>query len=206
MTITTPADAAPYLREGEPLRTAEQAAMSMLTEKLWVLHHARDHVRGVVVLLSRAGLLVDREQDARMAAMQRSEIKRLTEVAEGWQGKYQAEIDRHLPPPPNPTIVPDGCSMPKAAAELLACAEEHGWVSLTTWFVRDGAPAVTVQLAHKAADGRAWNFSHLMWGAPSVGESMSLSSRGLQSTPEHQGWHDAPSLKRIRELIAANPA
>jgi hypothetical protein len=206
VTVTTPADAAPYLHEDEPLRSAEQAAMAMLTEKLWVLHHARDHVRGVVVLLSRAGLLVDREYTARMDAIQRSEIQRLTKVAEDWQARYQAEIDRHLPPPPNPTVVPDGCSMPKAAAELLACAEEHGWVSLTTWFVRDGAPTVTVQLAHKTADGRAWKFSHLMWGAPSIGASMSLSGRGLQSTPEHQAWHDASSLKRIRELIAANPA
>jgi hypothetical protein len=126
-------------------------------------------------------------------AYQRSEIERLT--------AHVKVLDR-LVNPPDRSVPPDGWQLPKAAADLLACAQEHGWRTLTSWGERPGGdPMVGIQLAH---DG--WSFTNLTWVVSGSGRSMSRLGSGLQKTPAHTGWADAPPLAKIRAVIAANPA
>lgn len=58
------AEAAEILRENDPRTATEQAALDALKKRLWVLWHAHDPNLGVVLLLSRAGLLRDKKQEA----------------------------------------------------------------------------------------------------------------------------------------------
>ncbi|NUK07489.1 hypothetical protein HRW18_05560 [Streptomyces lunaelactis] len=60
----TAAEAAAILRETDPRNPAEQAALDALNKRLWILWHAQDPNLGVVLLLSRAGLLRDKEREA----------------------------------------------------------------------------------------------------------------------------------------------
>jgi hypothetical protein len=109
--------------------------------------------------------------------------------------------------PPDTSTPPDGYDLPKAAADLLACADEHGWLSLTAWGERsNGDPLVTIQLLHKAVGGRVWKVDHISWIRSGAGTSMKRFGTGRIQTPEYRAWHDAPSLKCLCELIAANPA
>ncbi|SET50433.1 hypothetical protein [Nonomuraea wenchangensis] len=57
------AQARAILREDQPLNPAEQAAVDALNERRWVLWHADDYSLGVILLLSRAGLLRDAAQE-----------------------------------------------------------------------------------------------------------------------------------------------
>lgn len=68
----TAAEARSILCEDAPRSAAEQAAVDALDKKLWALWHADDYRLGVVLLLSRAGLLRDvaheREMDEGLIA------------------------------------------------------------------------------------------------------------------------------------------
>lgn len=109
--------------------------------------------------------------------------------------------------PPDRSTPPAGWELPKAAADLLACAERNGWMSITAWGERPGGDVmVTIQLAHGRRIGEAWRFEHLTWYASGVGTSMHRGGRGLQSTPDAPAWHDAPSISRICAVIDAHPA
>lgn len=118
--------------------------------------------------------------------------------------RAEAEIRelRRSAVPEDRTAPPVGWELPKPAVELLECAERNGWVSATGWGERsNGDPMVRIQLVHGA-----YRFDHLTWVASGSGTSMKRLGRGLQSTPVFPAWHDAPSVKAIRDVIAANPA
>ena len=120
-------------------------------------------------------------------------LKRLSDL-----GADQDQQDSAVPP--------SGWDLPKPAVELLECADRNGWLSLTQWNDNSrGEPFVRITLKREVV-GERWVFDHLTWVASGKGASMALRGRGLQSTPECPAWHDAPSLKKIRELIEANPA
>lgn len=86
--------------------------------------------------------------------------------------------------------------LPKAAADLVACAAEHGW-RIAAGYGRDSgnAPFVEIQLAnddpkrlykicwHTRDTGTYRLFSKIVW-AP------------------YRGWTDAPSIRAIRAFIA----
>jgi len=56
-------DALAILRENDPRTPAEQAALNAVEGRRWVLLHAADYSTGVVLLLSRAGLLRDKAHE-----------------------------------------------------------------------------------------------------------------------------------------------
>lgn len=60
------AEAAEILREDDPRTPAEQAALDAIKDQRWVLWHAHDPDLAVLLLLSRAGLLCDKKQEAEM--------------------------------------------------------------------------------------------------------------------------------------------
>jgi hypothetical protein len=62
--VSTAEEAAAILRESDDRTPAEQAALDALKKQLWVLWHAKDPNLGVVLLLSHAGLLRDKKQEA----------------------------------------------------------------------------------------------------------------------------------------------
>lgn len=67
--------AAAILRENEPLNAAEQAATDAVRGDAWVLWHTStimEYSHGVIRLLSRAGLLRDKADEARAAAVHSS--------------------------------------------------------------------------------------------------------------------------------------
>lgn len=57
------AEAAAYLREHDPRTAAEQAALDAVTARRWMPLWADDYSTGVILLLSRAGLLRDRARE-----------------------------------------------------------------------------------------------------------------------------------------------
>lgn len=64
-------EAAAYLREDAPRTPAEQDAFNAIRNRLWMLLHADDYATGVVLVLSRAGLLRDRAEERRQDAADR---------------------------------------------------------------------------------------------------------------------------------------
>jgi len=62
------AQAKSILREEAPRTTAEQAAIDAVTEHIWTLRHIWDANLGVILLLSRAGLLRDKAHEEQQAA------------------------------------------------------------------------------------------------------------------------------------------
>lgn len=64
MTVQDAAKAAEILNPGKVPDRAEQAALDHLGERRWILWHADDYAAGVVRVLSAAGLLRDRVQEA----------------------------------------------------------------------------------------------------------------------------------------------
>jgi hypothetical protein len=62
--VSTAEEAAEFLRETDPRTPAEQAAIDALKKQMWALWHANDPNLGVVLLLSHAGLLRDKKQEA----------------------------------------------------------------------------------------------------------------------------------------------
>lgn len=64
-------DARAILREDAPRTPAEQAAIDALDKDRWILWHADDYSVGVIRLLSRAGLLLDKAHAEEMAKADR---------------------------------------------------------------------------------------------------------------------------------------
>ncbi|MFJ4678992.1 hypothetical protein [Kitasatospora sp. NPDC088783] len=132
--------------------------------------------------------------------------KKTAESAQKQLRESEAELREALAPPDR-SVPPDGWKLPEAAAALLECAQDHGWTTSTAWGRRsDGDPTLTVQLLYRRTPKEVWKFDHLTWTAFGTGTSMRRLGSGLASTPRHPRWHDAPSLKRIREIIETNTA
>lgn len=92
---------------------------------------------------------------------------------------------------------PDGFEFPRAMASLRDHAIANGWDTAVAWFV-EGAGAVATLDFHIRSGG--WLF-RLRWDVPIDGNgSGSMDRLGLARSPRRD-WHDAPSLKRIREII-----
>lgn len=73
-------EAAEILQEQAPRTPAEQAAINVLDERRWVLHHANDYSLGVIRLLSLRGLLRDIEAEKRQAKADRFWTDHATQV------------------------------------------------------------------------------------------------------------------------------
>lgn len=108
------------------------------------------------------------------------------------------------------TYPPDGYAVPKVVADLLTHAEAHGWRYVLSWSSPEGDGArLAMEIGRDTvpADGPTrgtkWRYQ-LAWGLPEPGLASRIRA-GLAKTPDRPQWHDAPSLKKIREVIAANP-
>lgn len=95
---------------------------------------------------------------------------------------------------------PDGYVFPAAAASLLEYAREHGWKTAHAWQMRepeyDGDPGhawLVIRLAHGSYAYR------LTWTCDPGGGGRMFGS-GIARAPRRD-WHDAPSLKKIKEII-----
>lgn len=112
---------------------------------------------------------------------------------------------------------PEGYAVPKIVTDLADYAKVHGWATAVQWYAPepadDGEPFVTVQVARKAVEsdytgflrGPYWLYQ-LTWHSRGCEPGrVRKFGTGLAQTPNHPQWHDAPSVKRIREVIAANP-
>jgi hypothetical protein len=112
-------------------------------------------------------------------------------------------------------IPPDGYELPKLAVDLMEFAEERGWKARAQWTALgyDGEPYVTVEVGRmlgeaEAAKHRGSTFHYqITWHSRDCepGKVRKFGA-GLAKTPDHPQWHDAPSVRKIRETIAANPA
>lgn len=112
-------------------------------------------------------------------------------------------------------IPPTGYELPKMAADLVAHAEAHGWLSMVQWtppnYVDD--PFVTVQVGRRVAEadghlglGNCWKYQ-LTWSSRDCAPGkVRLWRKGLAETPANPGTHDAPSVKAIRAVIEQHPA
>lgn len=94
---------------------------------------------------------------------------------------------------------PDGYDLPAPAAYLIRYAGEHGWQTDRVWNdTEDGL--VSVEIGVTSA-GRMYR---LRWFCDPGGTGR-MARSGLARLPGRD-WHDAPSLKKIKEDIAAHPA
>ncbi|MFG2847470.1 hypothetical protein ACGF12_30520 [Kitasatospora sp. NPDC048296] len=109
-------------------------------------------------------------------------------------------------------VPPAGYEAPEAGRRLVEHARAHGWLALEQWAqASDGAPYYTVQVGRAAGDeegrriGLRWKFQRTWhsWGA--APGRVRLFGSGTAQTPEAPRAHDAPSVRRIREVIGANP-
>lgn len=112
---------------------------------------------------------------------------------------------------------PDGYALPAAAVQLIAHARAHGWQAEAYWAPPDddgeGDPFVRVQVGRVMAPGELADARGNTWRYEAVWHSrgcppgrLRLFGRMLARTPQHPATHDAPSVRAVREAIAAHPA
>lgn len=109
---------------------------------------------------------------------------------------------------------PDGYELPKLAADLVEFAKGRGWLTLVQWTPPDysGEPYVTVEVGRKlngaeAAQHRSDTFHYqITWHSRDCEPGRLRKFGGCAKTPDSPQWHDVPSVRKIRETIAANPA
>lgn len=92
---------------------------------------------------------------------------------------------------------PDGYELPRAAAELLELAGDHGWKTARAWQLsEDGQTALLGVLIGRSG----WIFD-LSWSVPVNGNGRGAMVRtGIARRPG-TGWRDAPPLRRIKEIL-----
>lgn len=104
---------------------------------------------------------------------------------------------------------PEGYTVPAVVADLLALAKAAGWSTAVQWtrlaeLHEDGVEAdgatIEVGLWHGL-----WKY-RLRWHCDFQGPGARMTRGALAQTPEHRAWHDAPSLRKIREVIGSHPA
>ena len=112
------------------------------------------------------------------------------------------------------TIPPDGYTLPKAAADLMEFAAERGWKTLVQW-TEPGydEPFVGVEVGRKLDEAEARDYRSdtfhfkLTWHSRDCEPGkLKRFGRILAKTPDEPQWRDAPSVRKIRETIAAHPA
>ncbi|MFK0047773.1 hypothetical protein ACIQU4_27555 [Streptomyces sp. NPDC090741] len=105
-------------------------------------------------------------------------------------------------------VTPDGWEVPKPVADLLAHAEAYGWRSVLAWTPRDADEMLLSVVVGRdvtprdaPARGTQWRYK-LTWNC--TPGSARRAGAGLASTPACPQWHDAPSLRKIREEMQAH--
>lgn len=110
---------------------------------------------------------------------------------------------------------PEGYALPKAASDLVAYAEAHGWRALVQWTAPGypGEPYVTVQVGRLVTEadgyvgtGDQWVYKRTWHSRGCAPGKVRLFGQGIASTPGHPAHHDAPSVKGIKAVISAYPA
>lgn len=94
-------------------------------------------------------------------------------------------------------FTPEGYAVPKAAADLLAHAKAHGWKTVHGWTVRtedEGGGALL-----RIIVGHGLHQFKLTWSCDPGGGGR-RSGSGVARAPM-RAWHDAPPLKRVKEII-----
>ncbi|GGX46504.1 hypothetical protein [Streptomyces noursei] len=97
---------------------------------------------------------------------------------------------------------PEGYTMPAAAEQLIEHAKAHGWRTKVVWTPPDydGEPSLKVLMEHGG-----WRYE-LTWHSRGCQPGRVRLFSRLAWTPGRQVAHDAPSVKKIRAVIEANPA
>lgn len=112
-------------------------------------------------------------------------------------------------------IPPQGYQLPKSAADLIAHAEAHGWMSLVQWTPPgyEGEPFVTVQVGRRLVEGEMpdargskWIYKLTWHSRDCAAGKVRLFGCGHSVTPDHPAGTDAPSVKSIRATIEQHPA
>lgn len=111
-------------------------------------------------------------------------------------------------------VPPAGYAMPKLAADLMAHAAEHGWLSSAQWSAPGyiGDPFVKVEVGRRLDElerehhrGDRWLYQ-LTWSSRGCAPGkVKLFRAGLAQTPDSPSWSDAPSVKAIAAVITGNP-
>jgi len=104
-------------------------------------------------------------------------------------------------------FTPDGYTMPGAASLLLAHAEDHGWRTARKWHVHEPrtdeyADEIEYARLEIALTNVLWAF-RLSWSVDRGGGGRMIRS-GL-AWKLKGGWHDAPSLREIKNIITESP-
>ncbi|WP_412078981.1 hypothetical protein ACLF6K_37190 [Streptomyces xanthophaeus] len=118
----------------------------------------------------------------------------------------QAAAEAHLPRLKEIlAIAPAGYELPKQAVELIDLAKAHGWISMAQWTPPDweDEPSVLLHLAGKVGPGRAFYY-RITWHSRDCAPGALKLWRKTAETPDQPRRHDAPSIKAIRAVIAAN--
>lgn len=97
------------------------------------------------------------------------------------------------------TFTPEGYVVPPAAADLLALAFQHGWKSGRAWTVADDGASARLEIVIT----NGWYDFQLSWSCDKGGGGRMVRS-GL-AREQNRPWTDAPSLKKIREVITRVP-
>lgn len=96
-------------------------------------------------------------------------------------------------------FTPEGFTVPWGAADLLNFAEERGWKTVKAWTVdRDDETSALLRIILRNGE---WIFK-FTWSADKGGGGR-MFGRGLAQAPGRY-WHDAPSLKAVKEIIEEN--
>ncbi len=108
---------------------------------------------------------------------------------------------------------PDGYTLPAAAAGLLAHAHAHGWLGDASWSGSSREPFVHVRVGRQLTPaeqehnlGPHWLYELTWHSRGCTPGKVRLFGQGTAQTPGAPAAHSAPSVKQIREVIAAHPA
>ncbi|MFJ4741027.1 hypothetical protein [Streptomyces sp. NPDC088775] len=97
---------------------------------------------------------------------------------------------------------PRGYALPKAAANLLSHAEDHGWAAAQAWTPYEDGFTLNVRVSRAVDDGLGWQFDLSWFCAPGVARRTRF---GLSRSPDRRGLYDTPSVKAIHGVITAHP-
>lgn len=97
---------------------------------------------------------------------------------------------------------PEGWTLPKIVTSLFALAVANGWTTKQAWIPRDDGFILKLRVSRPADDGLGWQYDLDWFVARGEARRTSLSQ---SRTPDRRGPYDTPSVKKIREVIAANP-
>ncbi|WP_306317305.1 MULTISPECIES: hypothetical protein [unclassified Streptomyces] len=97
---------------------------------------------------------------------------------------------------------PEGWALPKIVASLFALAEDNGWATQQAWIPGEDGFTLKLRVSRPADDELSWQYDLDWFVAPGVARR---DRSGMSRTPDRPVPHDTPSVKKIREAIAANP-